>query len=114
MQADRYQAVTGACSGPWRRHNHLRQLGSAGLTQINAPPPLGHYRRADQSGDTQAMGYVVWGSLALLGGTGGLVATGQAGFEFAELMAGLALIALAGACIWRLNHPGPRGHLRRD
>jgi hypothetical protein len=60
------------------------------------------------------MGYLVWGSLALLGGTGGLVATGHAGLEFAALMAGLALIVLAGACIWRVTHPGPYGHLRRD
>jgi len=60
------------------------------------------------------MGSLVWGSLALFGGTGGLIATGHAGMEFAQFMAGLALIALAGACIWHLTHLGPHGHLRRD
>jgi hypothetical protein len=54
---------------------------------------------------TQAMGYLVWGSLGLLGGTGGLVATGHAGLELAMIMAALGLGGLAGACIWRLTHP---------
>jgi hypothetical protein len=60
------------------------------------------------------MGYLIWGSMALLGGTGGLVATGHAGLELAGIMVALALGGLVGACIWGLSHPVPNGDVRRD
>ncbi len=59
------------------------------------------------------MGYLVWGSLALLGGTGGVVSTGNASWKLAAITAGVALITLAGACIWRLSHSGSDNHLHR-
>jgi hypothetical protein len=58
------------------------------------------------------MGYLIWSSLALLGGAGGLVSTGHANTQFAAIMAVAALLALASACIWRISHPSPKA--RRD
>jgi hypothetical protein len=74
------------------------------LPASGTPPASCHYQeRSSSKRRGQGMGYLVWGSLALLGGTGGLVATGHANLKLAEVMAALVLIALAGACIWRLR-----------
>lgn len=51
------------------------------------------------------MSYLIWSSLALLGGAGALVSTGHANTEVAAIMAVVALLALAAAsCIWHLSH----------
>jgi hypothetical protein len=60
------------------------------------------------------MGYLVWGSLGLLGGTGGLVATGHANTEVAALMTVVSLVALVAALIWHLSHSSPKDEGRRD
>jgi len=50
------------------------------------------------------MSYLIWSSLALLGGAGALVSTGHANTEVAAIMAVVALVALAASCIWHLSH----------
>lgn len=49
------------------------------------------------------MSYLIWSSLALLGG-GALVSTGHANTEVAAIMAVVALVALVASCIWHLSH----------
>jgi hypothetical protein len=60
------------------------------------------------------MSYLVWGSLALLAGAGGVVSTGHANTEVAAIIAAVALIASAGACIWYLIHSGSKNQFHKD
>ena len=50
------------------------------------------------------MSYLIWSSLALLGGAGALVSTGRVDTEVAAIIAVVGLVALAAACIRHLSH----------
>jgi len=60
------------------------------------------------------MQYLPWVGLAVLGGVGGVVSTGNANMETAAIMGIVAFIALPAACIWRLSRISTKDEERRN